>query len=77
MAPPILVSLIVSPWSLKARWALKHHGLRYKTQPYTAVVGELFLRWQTGKWSGKARWAGEEVVGNCIGRVQVPSGQPQ
>ncbi len=50
---PVLVSLKVSPWSLKARWALKHHRIPYRTQPYLPVLGELLLRWRLWKWSGK------------------------
>ncbi len=37
---PVLVSLKVSPWSLKARWALRHHRIHYRTQPYLPVLGE-------------------------------------
>mmetsp|Transcript_29381 Transcript_29381/g.74913 ORF Transcript_29381/g.74913 Transcript_29381/m.74913 type:complete len:254 (+) Transcript_29381:190-951(+) len=50
---PELLSIGTSPWSLKARWALKHHGISYRTTPYQPVLGELWLRWRLGKWRGR------------------------
>ncbi|KAK9903239.1 hypothetical protein WJX75_000529 [Coccomyxa subellipsoidea] len=48
-----LVSLPGSAWSLKARWALKHHDIKYKTTAYTPVFGAWWLRFRSGKWSGR------------------------
>lgn len=57
MAPgprkPELVSLQPSPWSLKARWTLKHHHIEYKTIPYTFGVGEVYLRLRLWKFFGR------------------------
>mmetsp|Transcript_36218 Transcript_36218/g.80591 ORF Transcript_36218/g.80591 Transcript_36218/m.80591 type:complete len:280 (-) Transcript_36218:391-1230(-) len=50
---PELVSLQVSPWSLKARWALKHHSIQYRTTPHAPVIGDYKLRWRLWKWTGK------------------------
>ena len=41
---PTLVSLHVSPWSERARWALDHHGLAYKLVHHLPVLGEGRLR---------------------------------
>lgn len=38
---------------LQVRWALKHHGIKYKIIPYTPMIGEYWLRWKTGKWNGR------------------------
>ncbi|CAL5222097.1 g4406 [Coccomyxa viridis] len=48
-----LVVLLQSAWFLKVRWALKHHGVKYRITPYTPLIGEYWLRWKTGKWSGR------------------------
>lgn len=50
---PELVSLGISAWSLKARFALKHHAVRYTTTPYNPLYSEFFLRLRLGKWGGK------------------------
>ncbi|KAG2494925.1 hypothetical protein HYH03_006860 [Edaphochlamys debaryana] len=50
---PELVSIAISAWSLKARFALKHHGVKYRTTPYVPGVGELALRWRLGIWRKK------------------------
>jgi glutathione S-transferase len=44
MAPPKLVVLPVSPWSERARWALGHHGLAYRTVEHVPFIGEGRLR---------------------------------
>jgi glutathione S-transferase len=48
-----LVSLNVSPWSERAKWALDHHGLAYEVVEYMPVVGEGRLRRLVGP--GKPR----------------------
>ncbi|GFR47830.1 hypothetical protein Agub_g9608 [Astrephomene gubernaculifera] len=50
---PELVSLSISAWSLKARFALKHHGIKYRTTPYTPLAGELWLRLRLCEWRRK------------------------
>jgi glutathione S-transferase len=46
MASPgrVLVSLHVSPWSERAKWALDHHGLPYRVVQHIPVIGERRLR---------------------------------
>ena len=46
MASPgrVLVSLHVSPWSERAKWALDHHGLPYRVVQHMPVIGERRLR---------------------------------
>jgi glutathione S-transferase len=39
-----LVSLAYSPWSQKARWALDHHHVPYRVEPYLPMLGEPLLR---------------------------------
>jgi glutathione S-transferase len=39
-----LVSLHVSPWSERAKWALDHHGLAYEVVEHLPIVGEGRLR---------------------------------
>jgi glutathione S-transferase len=39
-----LVSLHVSPWSERAKWALDHHGLPYRVVEHMPVIGERRLR---------------------------------
>ncbi|EIE23059.1 hypothetical protein COCSUDRAFT_53495 [Coccomyxa subellipsoidea C-169] len=50
---PELVALPGSAWTLKARWALKHHNVKYRTTVYTPVFGAWWLRFRSGKWSGR------------------------
>ncbi|MCA9538716.1 MAG: glutathione S-transferase [Myxococcales bacterium] len=63
---PILVHLPYSPWSQKARWALDHHALSYRSQTYLPMLGEPWLRAKTKRWSGRLTipiWIeGEKVV---------------
>ena len=42
-----LVALAYSPWSEKARWALDHHGVRYRYKEYKILLGEPGLRLMT------------------------------
>ena len=44
-----LISLHVSPWSERARWALDHHGLTYRKEEHVILLGERKLRRITGK----------------------------
>ena len=44
-----LVSLHVSPWSERARWALDHHRLPYRKEEHMVYLGERKLRRLTGK----------------------------
>lgn len=53
MSRPHLVSLPYSPWSLKAKWALDHHRVRYRLGTHLPMLGEPLLRLRTGRWSGK------------------------
>lgn len=41
---PQLVVLHVSPWSERARWALDHHGIAYRTVQHAPFLGERRLR---------------------------------
>lgn len=50
---PELVSLSVSAWSLKARFALKYHAIRYRTTPYMPLIGEFTLRLRLWEWKRK------------------------
>jgi glutathione S-transferase len=48
-----LVSLHVSPWSERAKWALDHHGIAYQVVEHLPIVGERRLRRLVGP--GKPR----------------------
>ena len=48
-----LLHISFSPWSERARWALDARGIDVKHREYLSVIGELGLRKQLGKWSGK------------------------
>ncbi len=50
---PVLYSIYFSPWSLKARWALDHHGVEYEQREYMPIVGEPFMRLRLRKFTGK------------------------
>jgi glutathione S-transferase len=47
MAKVTLVGLMYSPWTQRARWALRHHGIKHDFQHYLPVVGEPMLRVKT------------------------------
>jgi glutathione S-transferase len=44
-----LLSLHVSPWSERVRWALDHHRLAYRKEEHLVFLGERKLRRLTGK----------------------------
>eukprot|EP01102_Stenamoeba_stenopodia_P014837 TRINITY_DN4984_c0_g1_i3.p1 TRINITY_DN4984_c0_g1~~TRINITY_DN4984_c0_g1_i3.p1 ORF type:complete len:172 (+),score=29.32 TRINITY_DN4984_c0_g1_i3:125-640(+) len=48
-----LVGLTVSPYTLKALWALRHHEVKFTFSEYLPILGEFKLRVRTGKWSGE------------------------
>ncbi len=47
------ISLIFSPWSEKARWALDHHRVAYQWVRYQPLLSEPGLRLSMRKWRGK------------------------
>jgi glutathione S-transferase len=47
-----LISLQISPWSEKARWALDHHRVPYSVELYTPMLSEPLLRLRTGRLTG-------------------------
>lgn len=53
MAKPHLISLSYSPWSERARWALDHHGVRYRRSEHLPMVGEPLLRLRARKLTGR------------------------
>src|SRR5688572_19507793 len=42
-----------SPWSLKARFALRHHGIEVRGRVYTPLIDELGLRVRLRKLGGR------------------------
>jgi glutathione S-transferase len=50
-----LVQLSYSPWSERARWALDHHELAYRTVEHIPFLGELRLRRIVGTQAGRGR----------------------
>ena len=48
-----LVSLKVSPWSERAKWALDHHGLAYQKIEHVPFLGERRLRRLVGREGGR------------------------
>jgi glutathione S-transferase len=51
-APPTLLHLPYSPWSERARWALRVRGVVHRLRSYQPVIGELALRRLLGRWRG-------------------------
>jgi len=49
---PRLLAIPLSPWSLRARWALEHHRRAYRFEAYTPMLGEPLLRARLGFPSG-------------------------
>lgn len=47
-----LVGLPYSPWTVRARWALVHHGIAHSFEPYLPMLGELPLRARLGRLRG-------------------------
>lgn len=39
-----LLCLTYSPWSIRARWALDHHGVQHELEHYVPMLGEAMLR---------------------------------
>src|SRR5262245_14928847 len=64
--PLRLVSLKVSPWSERARWALDHHRIDYEIIDHAPFLGELRLRRLVGGRKKRATvpvlLAGERVL---------------
>lgn len=48
-----LVGLGYSPWTVRARWALKHHGIAHRYSEYLPIFGEPALRLATRRFRGK------------------------
>jgi glutathione S-transferase len=48
-----LLHLPFSPWSIKARCALRHHAVAVREREYTPVLGEPALRLRLRKFSGR------------------------
>jgi glutathione S-transferase len=46
------VSLVYSPWSEKARWALDHHRIEYRPVAYQPMLSELPLRMRMRRFGG-------------------------
>jgi glutathione S-transferase len=42
-----------SPWTEKARWALDHHGVRYRYEEYIPLVAEPWLRFRARRPLGR------------------------
>src|SRR5579864_5859577 len=61
-----LVSLNVSPWTERAKWALDHHRLTYEVTEHLPILGERRLRRLVGPGKPRATVpvlvAGTEVV---------------
>lgn len=51
---PRLYSESFAPWCEKARWALDHHGIRYRNIEHVPLLGELRLRWIARRTRGRA-----------------------
>lgn len=45
---PRLLAIPLSPWSIRARWALAHHARAYRFEGYTPMLGEPMLRARLG-----------------------------
>lgn len=52
MTRPRLIGIIYSPWSARARMALDLAGVDYDYEEYMSQLGEPWLRWRLGRWSG-------------------------
>jgi glutathione S-transferase len=49
----VLVGEGFSPWTEKARWALDHHGIRYRCEEYVPLAGEPWLRLRARRFHGR------------------------
>lgn len=45
----VLLGAHYSPWTERARWALDHHGIRYRFEEHVPVLGEPALRLRLGR----------------------------
>lgn len=78
------VALPFSPWSIKAKWALDHHRVEYRSEAYLPMIGEPFLRLRRGRWRGRvsvpALFTSEGAVEGSLAIAryaeQVGSGAP-
>ncbi len=41
-----LYGLSYSPWTIRARWALRHHGVPHRYREHVIYLGEPLLRWR-------------------------------
>jgi glutathione S-transferase len=41
-----------APWCERARWALDHHRIPYSVAEHVPLIGDLRLRWASGRWRG-------------------------
>jgi glutathione S-transferase len=48
----ILYSIHYSTWSIKARWALAHHGVEYEKIEFIPTLSNAALRVRTRQWTG-------------------------
>lgn len=53
MNSPLLVYVPYSPWSLKARLALRLGGVPHALRVYLPMLGEPWLRWRTRRLAGR------------------------
>jgi glutathione S-transferase len=51
---PRLVALPYSPWSIRAKWALDHHGIAYRYVTYLPMLGEPLLKLWTRRLRGRS-----------------------
>lgn len=49
---PLLIGLTLSPWSLKARWALNWHEIAYDWEEFLPMMSTPALRWRLKQWRG-------------------------
>src|SRR4051812_533417 len=64
--PRKLITLKISPWSERAKWALDHHQLVYETIQHAPFLGERRLRRLVGAQKKRATapvlLAGEQIL---------------
>jgi glutathione S-transferase len=48
----VLFSEHFAPWCERARWALDHHRIPYSVAEHIPLIGDLRLRWASGRWRG-------------------------
>jgi glutathione S-transferase len=53
MTVPELLYIPYSPWSARALWALRHHGIEHRRRAYLTMIGEPGLRLRLGRLGGK------------------------